>query len=157
MLVIVCFADTNRMLQLDRKNSYEYSPDECTKVRWCLGTYLSKSHYDVELTEDQLRRITLWLDSNSLEMPSFSLAGEVQQKARRGELVWPALDVDPENPLRALSETASRSSVLGNLELSFHCGHGPFWGSQVISTPWGAKNKPTQLIHLRTYHRTLIL
>ena len=62
------------------------------------GGYLGKSHYNVELTKDELRRITLWLDSNSLEMPSFSLDSEVQQKARRGELVWPKLDVDSKNP-----------------------------------------------------------
>jgi hypothetical protein len=62
------------------------------------GGYLGKSHYDVELTKDELRRVTLWLDANSLEMPTFSLDREVQAKARRGELVWPVLDVDPQNP-----------------------------------------------------------
>lgn len=61
--------------------------------------YLSESHYDVHLTKDELRRITLWLDANSLEMPSFSLDAGVQEKARRGELVWPVLDVDPSDPL----------------------------------------------------------
>jgi hypothetical protein len=60
--------------------------------------YLSKSHYDVNLSRDELRRITLWLDTNSLEMPTFSLDSEVQERARRGELVWPLLDVDPQNP-----------------------------------------------------------
>ncbi len=60
--------------------------------------YLSKSHYDVKLTKVELRRITLWLDANSLEMPTFSLDKNVQEKARRGELVWPILDVDPKNP-----------------------------------------------------------
>ena len=62
------------------------------------GGYLSKSHYNVELSKTELRRITLWLDSNSLEMPSFSLDSQVQQKARRGQLVWPVLDVNPKNP-----------------------------------------------------------
>jgi hypothetical protein len=60
--------------------------------------YVSTSHYDVTLTQAELRRITLWLDTNSLEMPSFSLDSTVQKKARRGELVWPLLDVDPQNP-----------------------------------------------------------
>jgi hypothetical protein len=60
--------------------------------------YLSPAHYDVDLTEEETRRITLWLDANSLEMPTFSLDGEVQARARRGELVWPILDVDPRNP-----------------------------------------------------------
>jgi hypothetical protein len=63
------------------------------------GGYLSESHHGVDLTKEELRRITLWLDSNSLEMPSFSLDPAVQQRARRGELVWPVLDVDPEDPL----------------------------------------------------------
>jgi hypothetical protein len=62
------------------------------------GGYLGKSHYNVNLTKDELRRITLWLDTNSLEMPSFSLDKHVQAKARQGELVWPILDVDPMNP-----------------------------------------------------------
>ena len=62
------------------------------------GGYLSTSHYNVNLTKAELRRITLWLDANSLEMPTFSRDGEVQAKARRGELVWPMLDVDPKNP-----------------------------------------------------------
>ena len=60
--------------------------------------YLRKSHYDVSLTKAEVRRITLWLDGNSLEMPSFSLDSDVQKKARQGELVWPVLDVDPKNP-----------------------------------------------------------
>ena len=63
------------------------------------GGYLSTSHYDVTLTKSEWRRITLWLDSNSLELPSFSLDRDIQEKARQGELVWPALDVDPKNPL----------------------------------------------------------
>jgi len=62
------------------------------------GGYLSKSHYNVNLSRDELRRITLWLDTNSLEMPTFSLDSNVQERVRRGELVWPALDVDPKNP-----------------------------------------------------------
>jgi hypothetical protein len=59
--------------------------------------YLSKSHYDVNLTKTELRRITLWLDTNSLEMPTFSLDSNVQEKARRGELVWMVLDVERKN------------------------------------------------------------
>lgn len=70
-------------------------------ARWsrlCRGGYLSEAHYDVDLTKEELRRITLWLDTNSLEMPSFSLDSEVQARARRGELVWPELDVSPKDP-----------------------------------------------------------
>jgi hypothetical protein len=60
--------------------------------------YLDSSHYDVNLTDEELRRIIVWLDANSLEMPSFSLDAGVQSRARSGELVWPELDVDPANP-----------------------------------------------------------
>lgn len=60
--------------------------------------YLSRSHYEVDLNAEELRRVTLWLDTNSLEMPTFSLDEQVQEKARRGELVWPVRDVDPHNP-----------------------------------------------------------
>ena len=62
------------------------------------GGYLGESHYKVNLTKEELRRVTLWLDTNSLEMPSFSLDKQVQAKARQGELIWPLLDVDPMNP-----------------------------------------------------------
>ena len=60
--------------------------------------FLGRSHYNVELSNEERRRITLWLDANSLEMPTFSLDKKIQAKARRGELVWPILDVDPANP-----------------------------------------------------------
>jgi hypothetical protein len=57
--------------------------------------YLDSSHYDVSLTPYELRRITLWLDLNSNELGAY-----VNQDAqRRGELIWPDLDVDPDNPL----------------------------------------------------------
>jgi hypothetical protein len=73
--------------------------------------YLNKSHYDVNLTKAELRRITLWLDTNSLEMPTFSLDRKVREKARRGELVWPVLDVDPNNPLGIEQNRKSSFSI----------------------------------------------
>ncbi len=64
-------------------------------ARMIRGGYLKQSHYGVELTEAERRRIVLWLDTNSLELPSFSLDKNDQARARRGELVWPLLDGDP--------------------------------------------------------------
>ncbi|MCX6875215.1 MAG: hypothetical protein NTW21_15625 [Verrucomicrobia bacterium] len=57
--------------------------------------YLDATHYGVDLTKEEFRRITLWLDCNSNEL------GAYQEEAaqRRGELVWPVFDVDPGNVL----------------------------------------------------------
>jgi hypothetical protein len=58
------------------------------------GGYLDASHYDVNLTQEEFRRITLWLDLGSNE-----LASELNIDAqRRGELIWPPIDVDPDDP-----------------------------------------------------------
>lgn len=59
------------------------------------GGYLGKSHYDVEFTRDELRRITLWLDLNSNELGAYHKIEE----QRRGEVVWPKIDLDMKNPL----------------------------------------------------------
>ena len=58
------------------------------------GGYLSNSHYNVNLTKAELRRITLWLDCNSNELGAYNNV----DAQRRGELVWPVFDVDPANP-----------------------------------------------------------
>jgi hypothetical protein len=60
-----------------------------------LYSHLQPSHHNVNLTKDEIHRITMWLDMNSNELGS-----EVDVDAqKRGDLVWPSLDVDPENPL----------------------------------------------------------
>ncbi|NQT40101.1 MAG: hypothetical protein HQ581_21595 [Planctomycetes bacterium] len=59
------------------------------------GGYLGNSHYDVNMSAEELRRITLWLDCNSMEMGVYG--DPAAQK--RGELVWPAVDFDPDNLL----------------------------------------------------------
>jgi hypothetical protein len=58
-------------------------------------TYLDKSHYDVSLTPDEFRRITLWLDCNGNELGAYTKVAEQQ----RGEIVWPEIDVDPLDPI----------------------------------------------------------
>ena len=55
--------------------------------------YLDKSHEGVDLTPDEFRRITLWLDCNSNELGAY----QDEAAQRRGELVWPLFDLDPAN------------------------------------------------------------
>lgn len=57
--------------------------------------YLYKDHYDLELTDQERRRITMWLDCNSNELGAY----HDEEAQRRGEIVWPVFDVDPNNPL----------------------------------------------------------
>ncbi|MCX6872347.1 MAG: NPCBM/NEW2 domain-containing protein [Verrucomicrobia bacterium] len=60
-----------------------------------LTPFLTAKHYDVKLTPEECRRITLWLDLNSNELGAYTNVDE----QRRGEVVWPELDVEPWNPL----------------------------------------------------------
>jgi len=57
--------------------------------------YLDKSHYDVSLTPDEFRRITLWMDCNGNELGAYTKVDE----QKRGEIVWPEIDVDPLDPM----------------------------------------------------------
>ena len=58
-----------------------------------LTKYLDKSHYKVNLTKEQRRRITLWLDCNSNEIGAY----HDEETQRQGKIVWPTLDCDPKN------------------------------------------------------------
>lgn len=69
-------------------------PGKCCALASSLIGHLSPEHHDVELTDEEMRRITLWLDCNSNEYGAYTKTTE----QRRGELVWPKLDCDPENP-----------------------------------------------------------
>jgi hypothetical protein len=62
--------------------------------------YLDKSHYDVALTPDEFRRITLWLDCNGNELGAYTRVAE----QIRGEIVWPEIDVNPLDPLGMRSD-----------------------------------------------------
>jgi hypothetical protein len=53
-----------------------------------LTGYLDESHYGVTLSEEEHRRIIVWLDANS----EFLGAYENVDAQRRGEIVWPSLD-----------------------------------------------------------------
>lgn len=58
------------------------------------NSFLEASHYGVSLTTTEKRRITMWLDLNSNELGAL----HDTSAQGRGELVWPVLDVDPDNP-----------------------------------------------------------
>jgi hypothetical protein len=56
-----------------------------------LTKYCDSTHYNVHLTQAELRRITLWLDANSNELCAYTHVTE----QRNGQLEWPELDFDP--------------------------------------------------------------
>ena len=53
-----------------------------------LTEYLDESHYGVSLSDEEFRRIIVWLDANS----EFLGAYEEVEAQGRGEIVWPSLD-----------------------------------------------------------------
>jgi hypothetical protein len=67
-----------------------------------MGKALLRSHRGQRITEEEFRRVCLWLDLNSPRLGAFNDAA----KQERGELVWPDLDVDPGNVTGV--ETSSR-------------------------------------------------
>jgi hypothetical protein len=59
-----------------------------------LTRYCTPDHYGVQLTPEELRRVTLWLDCNSNEFGAYTRTDE----QRAGKLVWPEIDCDSTNP-----------------------------------------------------------
>lgn len=53
-----------------------------------LMQYVDERHYGVKLTADELRRVTLWLDSNSEFYGSY----ENTEGQAKGQVVWPTMD-----------------------------------------------------------------
>ena len=60
--------------------------------------HLGPEHHGVKLTAAEKRRITLWMDCNSVALGSFNADKELVKKQMAGELVWPDTSVDPANP-----------------------------------------------------------
>ena len=58
----------------------------------------SPHHKDVQLTPEQWRRLTLWLDLNSNELGWIGNDPAQIQAQRQGVALWPPIDVDPNNP-----------------------------------------------------------
>ena len=65
----------------------------CAKRYENLEKALLKNHRGKRITEEQYRRVCLWLDLNSSRLGAFNDVPKQEQ----GELVWPDLDVDPGN------------------------------------------------------------
>jgi len=58
-----------------------------------MGKTHQKAFSDGKFTEEDLRSIIMWLDMNSNEFTAYK---EVDAQ-RKGEIVWPEFDVDPNN------------------------------------------------------------
>ncbi len=77
-----------------RGNKTSYSiPGQIGARASKLFAILEKGHYDVKLTEEELRRITLWIDCNSNFYGAYYKTGD----QARGELVIPKLADQYEN------------------------------------------------------------
>ena len=57
-----------------------------------------KQHAGLKLTADQWRRITLWLDLNANHLGWIGDDKKLIEAQRRGEDVWPPIDIDKNNP-----------------------------------------------------------
>jgi hypothetical protein len=55
-------------------------------------------HKDLKLTDDEWRRITLWLDLNSNEIGWIGNDRKQIAAQKAGEALWPPVDVDLANP-----------------------------------------------------------
>ncbi len=58
----------------------------------------AKQHKDLKLSDDEWRRITMWLDLNSNEICWISDDKGPIAAQKRGEDVWPPVDMDRRNP-----------------------------------------------------------
>ena len=55
-------------------------------------------HKDLGMSDDDWRRLTLWLDLNSNELGWIGDDMQLIEAQRRGEDVWPPIDIDRDNP-----------------------------------------------------------
>jgi hypothetical protein len=55
-------------------------------------------HKDVKLSDEEWRRLTLWLDLNSNEIGWIGNDRRQITAQKKGEAIWPPIDVDPANP-----------------------------------------------------------
>ncbi len=63
-----------------------------------IKTLADAQHEDVKLTDDQFRRLTLWLDLNSNEIGWIGNDRNRIAAQKQGHALWPPIDVDPANP-----------------------------------------------------------
>jgi len=60
-----------------------------------LSTILTDENHREAVTAEDRTRLNLWMDLNGLRLGSFT----AEERQKKGELVWPILDVDPANPV----------------------------------------------------------
>jgi hypothetical protein len=72
-----------------------------------IGRALLTPRHRAAVAEADRHRVILWLDCNSLRLTAF----ENEPAQMRGELVWPALDVDPRNPAGLEREAPSLTGL----------------------------------------------
>ena len=68
-------------------------------------------HKDLDMSADDWRRLTLWLDLNSNHLGWIGNEMDLIDAQRRGEDVWPPIDVDRSNPTGV-----EKSYPLGSIE-----------------------------------------
>ncbi len=59
-----------------------------------LAKVMLKKHHREALTMAEINRVTLWADANSNDLGAYY----DEKRQRAGEVVWPVIDMDPENP-----------------------------------------------------------
>jgi hypothetical protein len=59
-----------------------------------MGQALLDANHRGKVSAEDYRRVVLWLDSNSLRLGAY----HDEERQVQGEVVWPTLDVDPDNP-----------------------------------------------------------
>ncbi len=62
-----------------------------------MGQALLKPPHTGAVTDEEFRRVALWLDCQSPQLGAYT---DVEAQ-KRGELVWPGDDADPQNPTAA--------------------------------------------------------
>jgi len=73
-----------------------------------LGPAHQKRLAEGRFSADDVKRILLWLDLNSLQYGSYSPREEDVEKQKAGQIFWPALDFDPSNPQRIERDRPTR-------------------------------------------------
>ena len=68
------------------------------QVSGLMNALRNANHKDVKLTAEELRRITLWLDLNSNEIGWIGNDPSKIAAQKKGEALWPPVDLDPLNP-----------------------------------------------------------
>ena len=70
--------------------------------------YLDERHYGVKLTDDEFRRVVMWLDLNS----NFHGSWDHLQEQAAGEVIWADNeDIDPDNPLGVENDVPVRDNA----------------------------------------------